>query len=483
MKNALGLEMKAASDRVVMKSHEQRDRFLASRCRFDIIAAGRRSGKTEEARWRLIAGTKHRGGVHHGCLTPPPGVKEPTFVYAAPTYAQAKRIVWQRFKEEIPDWMILKVSESDMTILFRTGARLIIAGMDKPERVEGIAIDGVVLDEFADTKPGAWTSSIRPALSTAGRPPGWALFIGRPRGRNHFYRLFEAAKTKPDWGVYYPWPSHLVMSAAEIRAAKEDLDERSFAQEYNGEFLESSGAAYYQFGNHNLVPLEYDPNKELQFAFDFNVNPGVAVVSQDQERDTNFHECPQCDMILEAKSGDSCPVCNFQFPQELITGVIGEVFRWNVDSNTRLVCEELIERWGEKHKGPIVCYGDATGGARRTSAERSDWQIIEAHLVNQWPEMTIDVNRSNPGVRDRLVTTNSRFLSANGNVRILIDPDRAPQLKLDLESTTLKGNGDLSSGADGKFSHISDALGYLVCQRFASVLYTDNFYIDDFSPL
>jgi hypothetical protein len=483
MLNSVGLEMKSASERIVMTSHKQRDLFLASRCRFDMIAAGRRSGKTEEARWRLIAGTKHRGGIHYGCLTPPPGVKEPTFIYAAPTYAQAKRIVWERFKAEIPDWMVLKRSEADMTIIFRTGARLIVAGMDKPERVEGIAIDGCVMDEFADMKPGAWTSSIRPALSTAGRPPGWALFIGRPRGKNHFYRMHEAAKTKPDWGVYYPWPSSLVMSATEVESARQDLDQRSFDQEYGGMFIESSGAAYYQFGEHNLARLEYDPTKDLQFSFDFNVNPGVAVVSQDHQRDTKFFDCPQCDMIVERISGESCPSCAFVFPQELMTGVIGEVFRWNIDSNTRLVCEELIDRWGERHKGRILCYGDATGGARRTSAERSDWQTIEAHLAVRWPDITIDVNRSNPGVRDRLVTTNSRFMSANGNVRILLDPEKAPQLKLDLESTTLKGNGDLSSGPEGKFSHISDALGYLVCQRFASILYTDNYYEDDFTTL
>jgi hypothetical protein len=483
MINKHGLDMRSATGRIVMKSHEQRDRFLKSRCRFDMIAAGRRSGKTEEARWRLIAGTKHRGGIHHGCMTPPPGVRDATFVYAAPTYAQAKRIVWEMFKQEIPEWMVLKRSEAELTIYFRTGARLIIAGMDKPERVEGIAIDGVVMDEFADMKPSAWTSSIRPALSTAGRPPGWALFIGRPRGMNHFYRMHQAAKTKKDWGVYFPWPSWLIMEPDEVEAARNDLDSRSFDQEYGGLFVESSGTAYYQFGEHNLTHLEYDPDKDLQFAFDFNVNPGVAVVAQDQERPTVFHECPQCDAIGKHNSGEECSICRYEFPMELITGVIGEVFRWNIDSNTRLVCEELIDRWGDRHKGRILCYGDATGGARRTSSERSDWQLIEGYLSLQWPDMLIDVNRTNPGVRDRLVTVNSRFKSASGNVRILIDKEKAPQLVLDLESTTLKGNGDLNPGPEHKFSHISDGLGYLVCQRFASLLYTDNYFEDDFSPL
>ena len=98
----MDLDFSQAFQRPVSKTHPQRERFLKCRKRFAMIPAGRRSGKTFEARWRLIAGTIHRGGPHHGCLTPPPGVADPTFVYAAPTFAQAKRIIWGSFKEDVP---------------------------------------------------------------------------------------------------------------------------------------------------------------------------------------------------------------------------------------------------------------------------------------------------------------------------------------------------------------------------------------------
>lgn len=478
------MDLSAAFNRPVSKTHAQRERFLKSRKRFDVIPAGRRSGKTYEARWRLIAGTIARGGPHHGCLTPPPGVKDPTFVYAAPTYAQAKRIVWNSFKEDIPSWAISKLSESELTIQFITGARLMVVGMDRPERVEGIAIDGVVLDEFADMNPLAWTSSIRPALSTIGRPPGWALFIGRPRGKNHFYKVFQESQRNSKWGCYYPWPSWAIMSEEEIADARKELDELSFRQEYGGEFVESANKAYHCFSDeHNCIPLEYQPDRPLLIGLDYNVNPGVAVICQDQDLVVEVTKCASCGFEALMKSGDHCPACRQPAPHEYGVGVIGEVFRWNVESNTKLVCQEIVETWGDIHRGQVICYGDATGGARRTSSDRSDWQIVQDSLVIRWPDLELDISRANPNVRDRIVMMNSKFRSASGSTKIFIDKAKCPNLFDDLEATTLKQNGDLNPGPEHKWTHISDALGYLVVQRYGNSLFSNSFEDDDFGSL
>jgi hypothetical protein len=454
-----------------MKMHRQRRRFLRSRKRFAIIPAGRRSGKTVEARHRLLFGSFHFGGDHHGCLTPPTDVADPTFIYGAPTYAQAKRIVWERFKAEIPKWAIRAKSENELWIRFITGAVLYVVGMDRPERAEGIPCDGLVLDEFADMKPSAWYSSTRPTLSTPGRRPGWALFIGRPRGMGHFGKLYQDAlkpENVPDWDVFYPWPSWLVMKPEEVAAARRDLDERSFRQEYGGEFLDDIGRAYYQFGAWNLRDLRYDPSRPLQFAFDFNVNPGVAVVAQDLDQVVELLVCYRCSAPMPGKSGDPCRFCHARLPFETVTGVLGEVFRWNIASNTRLVCQELIEKWGPVHRGGVICYGDATGGARKSSSERSDWQTIEDYLGRQWPVFELDVPNENPAVRDRVVVMNSRLKNASDQVRIYVDPARAPHLVEDLENTQVKKSGDLDEGPEKKWTHPSDGLGYLVHQRFGS---------------
>jgi hypothetical protein len=56
--------------------------------------------------------------------------------------------------------------------------------------VSGQGLDFVVLDEYASMAPEAWTDVLRPSLSDR---QGKALFIGTPRGYNHFYELFERA--------------------------------------------------------------------------------------------------------------------------------------------------------------------------------------------------------------------------------------------------------------------------------------------------
>ncbi|WP_456304144.1 hypothetical protein, partial [Acetobacter sicerae] len=54
--------------------------------------------------------------------------------------------------------------------------------------IHSVEVDCFFLgDEWADTPPEAWTEVIRPMLSTC---EGHALFIGTPKGKDHFYDLY-----------------------------------------------------------------------------------------------------------------------------------------------------------------------------------------------------------------------------------------------------------------------------------------------------
>jgi len=83
------------------------------------------------------------------------------------------------------------------------GRRISIKGADRPDSLRGVGISHAVLDEYAFMKPEVWELIIQPALADV---EGTALFIGTPEGKNHFYDLFEKARTKPvgyeDWEAW-----------------------------------------------------------------------------------------------------------------------------------------------------------------------------------------------------------------------------------------------------------------------------------------
>src|SRR3990170_3692177 len=167
---------------------------------------------------------------------------DPRYFAAAPTREQAKRIFWKDLKALIPKRWIKRVSESELSITTKFGSELFIVGLDKPERIEGVAWDGAVMDEYANMRANAWQENVRPALSDR---QGWCWFVGVPEGLNHYKDLADYAKKAldPDWG-FYSWPSSDILPKDEVEAARRILDEKTFRQEYEASFEGSSGRVF-----------------------------------------------------------------------------------------------------------------------------------------------------------------------------------------------------------------------------------------------
>ena len=77
---------------------------------------------------------------------------------------------------------------------------------------------------------------------------------------------------------------------------------------------------------------------------------------------------------------------------------------------------------------------------------------------------------SNPAIRDRVNCVNARLLNQAGQTRLRIDP-KCKQLILDLERVQWKvdANGNALNDVDKSNparTHTSDALGYMIAQRF-----------------
>lgn len=430
-----------------LRPHPMHKRLMHEPYRFKVVPAGRRSGKTELAKRKIAVSAM-------SAYTPWP---DPRFFGAAPTRDQAKAIFWNDLKAMYPPALIKMghagISESDLRITLQNGAETYVVGMDKPQRIEGRSWDGGVLDEFANMKPGAWGENVRPALSDR---KGWAWLIGVPEGRNHYYDIhrYAISGVDPDW-MSYTWPSREVLDPAEVEAARRQLDELVFQQEYEASFVNFEGRAYYPFleATHT-AKLKYDDKQPLIFTFDFNVAPGTAAVIQEQQIPGEYHRDATGAVLLDK------PVIG--------SGVIGEVYI-PANSNTEAVCRRLIKDWGA-HRGIVRCYGDATGGAQGSAqTEGSDWDIIRRILNAHFRDRVyFEVPKANPTERARINAVNTRLRTGNKVIRLKVDPAKAPHVVTDFEGVRLLegGSGEIDKKADPKLTHLTDGIGYYIEREF-----------------
>ena len=112
-----------------------------------------------------------------------------------PQRNQAKDTAWRYLRRYAEPLLAKPPNESELRVDLVNGSMIRLYGADNPDALRGPYLDGVVLDEFADMKPEVWHEVVRPMLADR---RGWATFIGTPKGKNEFFRLYESAKRDPD---------------------------------------------------------------------------------------------------------------------------------------------------------------------------------------------------------------------------------------------------------------------------------------------
>jgi hypothetical protein len=383
--------------------------------RFIVNNSGRRSRKTLIGKRKLLIQALQNN--------------DHRYFYGAPTHAQAKRIFWNDLKRDT-HYLRSHKSESELFVRLRNGTEIWVIGLDKPERIEGSPWNGCHITEYPNIKAHAWAENIRPLLSDTN---GWAILDGVPEGMNHFFDralyacggaipetiegigAFAENPDDPEW-CFYNWFSSDVLPEAEIIAAKMELDERSFNQEYRGQFVSYAGLAYYAWGIHNLdVNLKYDPEQEVRIGMDFNVNPMTATLNHVMGRNV------------------------YQF---------GEIYLNN--SNTYEMRDRIIELFPDAHKnGKIHIYPDSTGKARESNATKTDLRILADNPAN----FQVHAKSVNPRQKDRMNNVNSRMMAGDGLPHYFVNPKTCPE--------TVNGWNRVESTADGRFDKKQEGIGIL----------------------
>ena len=209
--------------------------------------AGRRFGKTELSVEEMTGFAVRPGDGWN-------------IAYLAPTYQQARDICWLALKKRLAP-VTVSVNDSRLEIVVKTAtggrATIKVRSWDAIDTLRGQAFDFIVIDETASCKSfwSGWEEVLRPTLADR---KGHALFIGTPKGFNHFYELSNEQEQHPDtWATFrFTTYDNPYIPKEEIDEAKAQLPEDTFAQEYMADFRKAEGLVYPEFDRQRHVSAE-----------------------------------------------------------------------------------------------------------------------------------------------------------------------------------------------------------------------------------
>lgn len=200
--------------------------------------------------------------------------------YISPSYKQSKAIMWLMLKDLIPREIILKINESELTIILINNSRILLKGGDNPDSLRGVKIDFCVFDEtaFFNYWEEVW-KVIRPTLIDS-KAAVW--FISTPNGFNHFKDIYDNNvngktffKIGENKSFHFTTYDNPFLDKSEIEQMKAEMDEDSFAQEVMGEFRKMTGLIYKEFDRdihmvdipRNRFTEEWIYTRSLDFGF------------------------------------------------------------------------------------------------------------------------------------------------------------------------------------------------------------------------
>jgi|DEB0MinimDraft_4_1074332.scaffolds.fasta_scaffold01278_1 hypothetical protein len=374
-----------------------------SPARFKCLVTGRRFGKTHLCIREIC---------RHAAQNPGANIQ-----YIAPTYRMSKNIVWLQLVSKLNSLRWIKTkNEAELTLVLRNGSMIQLKGADNFDSLRGVGLDFVVIDEYQDVPRQAWTEVIRPTLSDK---QGKALFCGTPKGVGSWsHELYTQALNENDWDAWqFTTVEGGMVAETEIEAARRDLDDKTFAQEYLATFNTYSGVVYYNFDYKGTVKPLADPQiGVIHVGQDFNIGGMATTIAQVSKNSIHI------------------------FDEIMMRG-----------SNTEEVVDEIKHRYPNSQ---IVVYPDPASRQKKTSAGgKTDFSIL------QNAGFTVKSRQYHTPIRDRVNAVNAMLRSATGERKLLVDPKCKHTID-SLQRLTYKENTnqiDKDSGLD----HFADAVGYL----------------------
>ena len=371
------------------------EEFIASESKFTALRGGLGAGKSFAlCLWVIYRAVNYKGSKG---------------VLCANSYSQLQRATLTTLFGLLDDIGIhYKYNKLEQMVYLENGSSIKAQSLEAYDDLRGAEYSYGAVDEAAYSSQAAW-NVLAGRIRKKGYGPLQVKAATTPNGFNFFWDIFVGSATSYHREIYADPRLNFHLPEGYLESLESSYDPLTYRQEVLGEYVASTtGRKYYAFDRTKHV-REFDHTGLVSAGIpanagnDFNVSPITSA----------------CGWLLNGTYH-----------------VSHEIFRHK--SNTFELAEQLKLL-------PIdvrTCYPDASGNQRRTSAPRTDHQILrDAGFI-------VKSLRRNPAIKDRINTVNWLF----SQDRIIIHP-RCEQLIKDLEAATWDNK-------DPDVGHITDALGY-----------------------
>jgi phage terminase large subunit len=216
--------------------------------------------------------------------------KKGNYLYVFPTFAQARRVIWDsitntgmRFIDFIPQEYVESKNSQELKIVLKNGSAISLVGSDKVDALMGSNAQAMIFSEYALQDPMGF-NRLSPILLGSG---GWALFISTPRGKNHLFTTYQTALNDPGWfaqKLSVLDTGHISLHDIERERAQGLMSEDLIQQEYFCSFeLGVEGSYYARYidklridGRIGVVPFE--AGFKVHTAWDIGVRDSTSII-------------------------------------------------------------------------------------------------------------------------------------------------------------------------------------------------------------
>lgn len=218
------------------------------------------------------------------------------YLHCFPKYSQAKKSIWtsvhqtddgeaMSYLDHIPPELIKSKNSSDMRIEFVNGSIYCCMGLDgkNATQARGMNPSFVILSEYAYMDPESWYT-IEPRIS---QNKGTAIFLSTPNGQNHFYTLYNYAKSQhnPDfYATLLSIDDTKTLDATHIEHLRaEGVPEDFIQQEYFCSFTRGAEGSYYgkqiqaARDDDRLTKLTVSRDLPVHTAWDIGIGDSTAI--------------------------------------------------------------------------------------------------------------------------------------------------------------------------------------------------------------